>query len=514
MNPYVVAAWDTGSLRAASARFVEVAESTRSWVVRGEAVRAALAAPGAWDGMGSLAGLTDLAGWLGVASRSGPPLQALAEGIVDAVGWYGQAQQAAADALRTAGASGVTVSTQGEVSPSPQADTTGMAPEQAADVLDRAAAASAVLVELDRCREAVARADALVSSDIGQFLVLGVPGFDAASGFVDLTLALDVTGVFASRTLTVPVGADPEVAAFWWAGLSLDEQLRLIEDSPELIGGLDGISTWARDLANRAVLEELLRADPLDLFALSVAAALQVAAGTGQPVQLYLLDPEQQLAGIAVGDLDTADGVAILVPGVNTTVTEDMVDHVGNAVQLWDATQVVDPYASVAVLAWIGYDTPNMAQAPFGFHADGGAPALASTVAGVASRPGGGPRTTVIAHSYGTVVAGKAAQEPGPIGADAVVLVGSPGVEVRADGFEVPAEEVYVGEADWDLIVADSAWHGVDPSQTWLYGGTCIEAGNSRVFGNGHTGYYEPTSSALWNMAYIVQGHRANVARC
>lgn len=513
MNPYVVAAWDIGSLHAASARFVEIAESTRNWVTRGEAVRAALAAPGAWDGVGSLAGLTDLAGWLGVTARSGPPLLALAEGIVEAVGWYGQAQQAAVGALRTAAASGVTVSAQGDVTPGPQADTTGMAPEQAAAVLDRAAAASTVLAELDRCREATARADALLRSDIGQFLALGVPGFDASSGFVDLALALNVAGNSVSRTLAVPVGADPEVVAFWWAGLSLDEQLRLINDSPELIGGLDGVSAWARDLANRAVLEELLRANPLDLFALSVAAALQVAAGSGQPVQLYLLDPEQELAGIAVGDLDTADGVAILVPGMNTTVTADMSAHVGDAVQLWEATQVVDPTSSVAVLAWIGYDTPNTAQAPFGLHAEWGAPALAATVAGVAARPGGGPKTTVIAHSYGTVVTGKAAQEPGPLGADAVVLVGSPGVEVWAGEFEVPAEEVYVGEADWDLI-ADAAWHGVDPSETWLYGGTCIEAGNQRLFGNGHTAYYEPTSAALWNMAYIVQGHRANVARC
>lgn len=513
MNPYVVAEWDVGSLRSAAERFVEVAESTRNWVYRGEAVRASLAAPGAWDGGGSVAGLADLAGWLGITARCGPLLVGLAEGVLDAVGWYLQAQVAAATALRTAAAAGITVSVDGEATPGPQADTTGMAPEQVAAVLDRAAAAGAVLAELDRCREATARADALVRSEISQFLASGVPGFDNGSGFADLTLALGVTGLFASRPLPIPVGADPQVVASWWAGLSLDEQLRLIHDSPELIGGLDGVSAWARNMANRSLLADYLRMHPDSEFALSVQRALAAALAAGQRVQLYVFDPEHELAAISVGDLDTAEGVAVLVPGMNTTVSGDMLGHVTDALQLWQASQVVDPTGSVAVLAWIGYDTPTLAQAPFDDHAEMGAPALASVVAGLAARPGTAPRVTVVAHSYGTVTTGRAVLEPGDFAADAVVLVGSPGVEPWASDFEVPEEEVYVGEAPLDWI-ADAGWFGPDPGMTWLTGGTCIEAVNVQWTHNGHTSYYDATSVALWNMAFIVQGRRERVATC
>lgn len=513
MNPYVVSRWDIGALRAAARRFVEAAESTRSWVLRGDAVRVTLAEPGAWDGVASEAGLADLAGWVEVAARAGPPLLALAHGVLDAVDWYWRAQDAAATALRTADGTGVSVSTDGTVTPGQQVDTTGLAPEQAAAALDRAAAAGVVQAELDRAAEAVARADALVRSDIGQFRVLGLPGFDAGSGFVDLTLAFGVSSVFAGGVIPVPVGSDPAAVTRWWSGLSLAQQLRLIDESPDLIGGLDGVSGWARDLANQALLEDYLRVHPDSEFAYAVAQSLAVLAGTGPPRQLYLFDPERELAAIAVGDVDTAEAVAVLVPGMNTTVADDMVVHVGNAARLWDATQTVDPNSSVAVLAWIGYDTPDVAQAAFDYHADWGAPALASTVAGVAARPGGGPRLTVVAHSYGTVTTAAAVEEPGRFAADAVVLVGSPGVTPHASDFEVPEEEVYIGEATYDLV-GDFGLHGPDPGLTWFYGGTCIEADNQRLFGNGHTGYYDNTSTAFWNMAYIVQGHRSNVVRC
>lgn len=512
MNPYVVAAWDVSRLRGAAGALVDIAEGARSWVTRGDAVRQALAAPQAWTGEASIAARADLEGWLAVTARAGPPLLALAEGVYDAVVWYQQAQEAAATALRTAAMNGVAISATGEVTPGPQVDTSAMAPEQAAVAAARATAAGLVLAELERSRDAAARADALARSDIGQFLALGIPGFDAWSGYVDLVLGLRAGAPIVGDPVTVPIGDVPEAVARWWARLSFDQQLRLIHDSPQLLGGLDGVPAWARDLANRAVLDDLLAVDPADPFALAAAAALARAEATGGPVQLYLLDPVQQRAAVAVGDLDAAESVAVLVPGMLTTVPADLSEFVGDAITLQAATAVWDPTAAVAVLAWIGYDAPGLAQAPFPYHAEWGAPALAGAVAGIAARPGE-PRVTVVAHSYGTVLTARAAEQPGELGADAVVLLGSPGVPIPAAEFEVPEGELYVGEAPFDLV-ADIEWHGVDPGDGWLFDATCIEAGNQALLHNGHTGYYDETSDALWNVAAIMLGHRARVARC
>ena len=50
-----------------------------------------------------------------------------------------------------------------------------------------------------------------------------------------------------------------------------------------------------------------------------------------------------------------------------------------------------------------------------------------------------GARTTVVAHSYGTWVVDEAADEPGRLAADAVVLLGSPGMDGAAADLETPS---------------------------------------------------------------------------
>lgn len=521
MNPYVVAAWDLGILHASANTFVAEASESRNWILRGEAVRAGLAEPQVWDGVASESALGAIACWLAVLARIGPPLVALADGILEAVGWYRQAQEAAAVALRIAAANGVAVSGTGEVTPGPQADTTGMAPEQAVLAVDRGAAAGAVLAELERARLATARADALVESDIGQFLVLGIPGLDADSHFPDLAASLRVPmlsllDLLAGRTdrgVPVPLGVDPATVARWWAGLTFDQQLQLIAESPELIGNLDGVSAWARDLANRALLADLLQADPDSAFATAVATALASAEASGLIAQLYVFDPQRELAAVAAGDLDTALNVAVLVPGMGTSVAEDMVRYTDNAVRVWAASQAAAAGASVAVLAWIGYDTPDGVQAMSESLAVQGAPALASTVAGISSRPGGAPRVTVVAHSYGTVTTGYAGAWRDEFTVDSVVLLGSPGMDVPMSIFDVPASEVYVGEAFFDVVTM-SDWYPIDPADFDDDGGTCIDASNINLLGNGHTHYYDMTSQALWNVGAIVVGRRDRLARC
>jgi hypothetical protein len=101
------------------------------------------------------------------------------------------------------------------------------------------------------------------------------------------------------------------------------------------------------------------------------------------------------------------------------------------------------------------------------------------------------PRTTVLAHSYGTVVVDEAADEPGPLAADAVVLLGSPGMEpTGAAGLEVP--EVFDAAAPGDPI----SWVGWFGMSTYA-----SPFGSSALPGEwwmGHSDYYNhPTVAAI-----------------
>ncbi|MBA2417022.1 MAG: hypothetical protein H0V64_14285 [Geodermatophilaceae bacterium] len=531
MTPQELAGWDIDTLRRGSTQFLAVAETTRAWVTRADAVGQALAAPAAWDGPASEAAQSTLRAWLAVTARLNPALEALAAGVAEAVGWYAQAQDAAAAALRAAGTHGITVGADGVVS-APPGYTTRMEADQAAAAAERAAAAAAVQAQVEEAFRLAARGDALVASDVGVFTGLGIPGFTAGSDFVDLMAALHVTVTSAGRLPTVPPGADPQAVATWWSGLSLDEQFRLARERPDLIGGLDGVPAWARDTANRILLDDALRellSRPFDSapgavltsaahnqdleLVLAVQAALIQAEASGQPAQLYLFDIDAGLAAISIGDLDTADNVAVIVPGTAVNVTGDMGIQVSRAQQLWSATQEADGSEDVAVLAWIGYDTPNYAQAPSPWNALTGAPLLAATVGGLTARPGNPPRTTVVAHSYGTVTTAAAGRQPGEFDADAVVLLGSPGTGGTAADFENPDDRVFVGEAEDDWI-ADTWAHGIDPSWEWWYGGTCIAADMPDEDDSDHYHYFDPDSEALHNMALIVQGRYRSVVGC
>ncbi len=516
MSVHDVAGWDVAALRRGGTALTEAADSARSWVLRASSVEASLSAPQAWDGPASKSALADLRSWSAVAARVGPQLESLASGVAEAVGWYVLAQDSAETALRTAAGEGLTVTAAGEVVPGAQVDVTGMEPTQAAAALDRAAAAGAVQTRIEEALELAARGDALVASDAGVFAGLGIPGFGSGSSFPDLMSAVHVTPSTSQRLPEVPVGAGPAAVARWWAGLSLDEQLRLAHERPELVGGLDGVGAWARDLANRTLLDRI-RWDPLSPdreFALALSDALAVAATDGRPAQLYLFDPAAGRAAVAVGDLDTAGDVTVIVPGVGTDVVGNMSEQAARAGALYSAGLGTGVDDDLAVLAWIGYDAPGLAGAIEPDAALLGAPLLVSALGGLTQRPGAPPpRTTVVAHSYGTLTTSRAAALPGRLPVDAVVLLGSPGTLGDAADFDVPTDRVFVGEGGRDHLVADSGWWGIDPGWTWAYGGTCVAA-DLPLTGGGHGDYFNADSEALLNMALIMRGRYSAVVGC
>ncbi|MBU2665884.1 alpha/beta hydrolase family protein [Actinoplanes bogorensis] len=136
-----------------------------------------------------------------------------------------------------------------------------------------------------------------------------------------------------------------------------------------------------------------------------------------------------------LGDLATATRVAVLVPGVDTTLA-DFDRGLGGvprrapgrqARALFDLVSKRDPHT--AVIAWLGYDPPEgigLAAATEG-RARAGAVALTTFVTEIQSmRPG--VAMTLIGHSYGSIVVGLAAKALPGVGD--VVTLGAPGIGV------------------------------------------------------------------------------------
>jgi hypothetical protein len=106
----------------------------------------------------------------------------------------------------------------------------------------------------------------------------------------------------------------------------------------------------------------------------------------------------------------------------------------------------------------------------------------------------------VLAHSYGTVVVDEAADRPGLLAADAVVLLGSPGISGDAGGLEVA--EVYDAAPVADPI-AWSGWFGVPPGFA-AFGSTGLPVDPWA----GHSEYYDADGPTLAAIGEVVAGTR------
>ncbi|WP_335935544.1 alpha/beta hydrolase [Streptomyces sp. PTD5-9] len=202
------------------------------------------------------------------------------------------------------------------------------------------------------------------------------------------------------------------------------------------------------------------------------------------------------------GDLAHARRIAVLVPGAGIDV-----DHQR---RLRDGGRALGEElgGSSAVVAWLGYRTPATASpaALTPDRADGAAPALRELV-GELRRIAPGARTTLLCHSYGSVVCARAAH--GLRVAD-IVLYGSPGTGyANAADLRTPAT-VWAGRGadDWiadvphvrlRLPFADIGF-GADPVAP-AFGARPFAAGDG-----GHSDYLAPGSVPLRNMARIVAG--------
>jgi hypothetical protein len=360
------------------------------------------------------------------------------------------------------------------------------------------------------------------------------PGLAAQLPMLAAQRARSVTG---GRVGAVPPAVTAaELVTGWWTWLTGDERARLVRARPAAVGRLTGLPAVVRDVANRRVLARDLavprpgptygdwRPQARRWAALAVSAALArvpVDPMTRRPVAVRLVGYAPAAFGgdgrvvVAVGDPDTAENVAVLVPGMDNDLLHSAAGLVDDAARVRAAARRLEPAETTAAVGWLNYEAPGLRSVASAGAALAAGPLLARDLRAVAGRPVA-PHLTVVGHSYGTVAVG-VAQRAGPTGASDVVLLGSPGAGVgRAAALNVPPGHVYVGASSRDPVSYVDRF-GLDPTHE-RFGAVRFQAEDptrnpSRLAVSDHLKYYRPGSESLTNLARVVAGDGDQVDR-
>ena len=371
------------------------------------------------------------------------------------------------------------------------------------------------------------------------------------------------------RTTVPPKGGDPAAVKKWWDSLSLAQRRYVTAEYPELIGGLDGVPVTDRDIANRIMLDrqedhlkgrrtELDNREALILAMADQGRAQDLYPGQPNPAGAALAEldnlraergdidgklrgidkidsrlnasdkPRAYLVGfntaddgraiVAVGNPDTADNVMTYVPGTGAELSKIGGDIERTDWMAADATRV-DPSKQTAVLVWMDYDAPDtIPGATYSDYAKAGGVDLNRFQDGLRqTHDGPQSRNVVMGHSYGSTVIGNSAFDK-PIAADAMVFVGSPGVDTNSasDLHGVKPGQVWATRADHDMIARVPDWdivHGNDPTRE-DFGGRVFHSnpGDPDNEGATHSMYWDKDNDARRNMAYILTGQTDKVS--
>jgi len=203
--------------------------------------------------------------------------------------------------------------------------------------------------------------------------------FLRSNGFI-LPLDLVDSRVLRTAMAGLPAGNDPEAMRRWWDSLSLAQQVAGMAAHPEQLGNTDGLPAELRDEANRLVLADdlarlqdkerdgtltRLERDALGNIRQAISnldareSHIDPVTGEHTDAQLYIYQPyafdgDGRLA-IATGNLDSADHVAVMVPGMGSNVQGMLA---GRSLNVYDESRWASG-DSVAVLDWVGYDAPS-----------------------------------------------------------------------------------------------------------------------------------------------------------
>ena len=357
-----------------------------------------------------------------------------------------------------------------------------------------------------------------------------------------------------------PTRGSPADNATWWRSLGAQQQQQVISEHPEWIGNRDGVSPAARDLANRALLTvdrerlvsererlEAVLADDWSFGALtnddaaldqvmdklaSIDAIEATLAGPGER-QLLLLDMghARAQAAIANGNVETADNVAVFVPGMTSNVTDTMNDYDKAMNQMQQRAQMESRRAhptqpaTTATVTWIGYQTPELGldllnpdkSVASDTTAKNGAASLVPFLQGIGASRDNDAHLTLLGHSYGSTTAGLALRQE--TGVDDAVFFGSPGLDANhIQDLKLAPGHAYYIEARQDPVgdVGALGAFGVDPSHMGgiehasTQASTVVDpvTGEIRHFTEvtGHSSYLVDDSTSQYNMSVVVAG--------
>ncbi|MEE2034664.1 alpha/beta hydrolase, partial [Rhodococcus chondri] len=212
------------------------------------------------------------------------------------------------------------------------------------------------------------------------------------------------------------------------------------------------------------------------------------------------LSGREAMAAVAVGDLDTADHVAVYTPGAGSTVQGNLPGYDAQLSALRDETRRQLEMAgredeTVAAVTWLNYQAPHWGwglafteRSPVSdLAATQAAPRLSVFFDGLGAFRTDTPHVTAVGHSYDIASLG------------------------------LPSGAAYLVEAAGDYV-ADAGTFGGDPS--FLDGLTRLStdagldaAGNSRTGSTGHSAYLDPGSMSSYNIAGVVAGTAERSAR-
>ncbi|WP_328763292.1 alpha/beta hydrolase [Streptomyces sp. NBC_00272] len=257
----------------------------------------------------------------------------------------------------------------------------------------------------------------------------------------------------------------------------------------------------ARYAANRANLAEAARMAQ-DAGRTGRAAKLRAMEAEGTARFLAFDGRGQGRAIEVLGDLETADRIAVLVPGSDTGLDTYQRFRDG-AVALRQRLQAEHPRS--AVVAWLGYDTPGTVSATVltADRADAAATELGPLLDRLGRVAAPGARISLLCHSYGSVVCART--DTGPQVTD-IALFGSPGTGAGSAAELPTGAQVWAGRGrgDWignvPHVRIGGIGFGTDPVDP-AFGARPFAAGSG-----GHSDYLKPGTTSLDSLTRIVIG--------
>ncbi|MER6129498.1 alpha/beta hydrolase [Streptomyces sp. NPDC001795] len=326
-------------------------------------------------------------------------------------------------------------------------------------------------------------------------------------------------GTIAGRKLP-DLDESPARLTHFFASLNAHQRSRLAHRYPLAVGNMNGAPVQLRYTANRIALKHQRKVERARMHDDRLSAVGQQEAGrlmhrfealTGNDRQILAFDPEGSGRVAEVfGNLDTAQRISIVVPGVDTDVLtfqrtfRPYSAPVGMATSLYSAERAAAPLTRTAVIAWADYTSPDGLgmEAATAMRAEEGAVRLNALLRAL---PGRAP-VQLYCHSYGSVLCGVAAHAL-PSRVSDIAVAGSPGMRTgTAAGLHTTARVWAMRDSDdWiqDVphVELGGLGHGADPVSQG-FGARVLSAQGAK----GHAGYFEPGTESLRNFAEIGIG--------